>query len=460
MEPLDFELTPPPGDAPPPRAARPVARVTMGEPPAARVLHGDCLEVLPTLPAGSIDAVVTDPPYGLGFMGREWDTFAPRPGTPRRRAPGALEGAALISANPNLHGRHRSPALSPSQIAYDYSAAGVRHYQAWSEAWGREVLRVLKPGGYAVVCGAPRTYHRLAAGLEDAGFEIRDCLAWLFGSGFPKSHNLGDGRGTALKPAHEPIVLARKPFDGTVIDNVHRHGTGALNIDACRIGSDDTRRIKEGWRGQFPHEDDTWTSKTVTVGSDQGRWPANVVLDDVAAAELDEQSGDLVSGGGPTWRGAAPGSKMYGFLGQQACPAPRGQDSGGASRFYYVAKPSQAERDSGLPLAGNAHPTVKPVALMRWLVRLITPIGGIVLDPFLGSGTTGIACRCEHRGFVGIEREAAFLALAEQRMRHVAPCSRAPSKRWPRLISSSRRRRSRRGRDPVEAGRPWLARSG
>ena len=197
-------------------------------------LHrGDCIEVLRTFADASIDALVTDPPYGIGFMGREWDTFKPgQVAQPERYETG------IESDNPNLKGRHRSPAVSPSQIAYDYTAKGLREFQAWTEQWAREVLRVLKPGGYAVVCGAPRAYHRMASGLEDAGFEIRDCLAWLFGSGFPKSLNLGDGLGTALKPAHEPIVLARKPFKGSVRSNVDAHGWNDSTIQGLTSTGD------------------------------------------------------------------------------------------------------------------------------------------------------------------------------------------------------------------------------
>src|SRR5262245_52167454 len=197
------------------------------------ILRGDCVEVMQTIEPESIDAVVTDPPYGIGFMGKEWDTF--KPGQEAKRI---VVNKQIASDNPNLKGRTRGPASSPSAVEYDYSAKGLRQFQAWTEEWGREAFRVLKPGAYLVVCGAPRAYHRMACGLEDAGFEIRDCLAWLFGSGFPKSLNLGEGLGTALKPAHEPIVLARKPFKGSVKANVEQHGTGALNIDACRIGDD------------------------------------------------------------------------------------------------------------------------------------------------------------------------------------------------------------------------------
>lgn len=421
--------------------------------PGVRILHGDCLELLAMLPDASVDACVTDPPYGIGFMGKEWDTFKPNTGATRKLMhPRESARAKIDSANPNINGRHRSPALSPSQIEYDYSAVGLRRFQEWTEQWAGEVLRVLKPGGHAVVCGAPRAYHRMACGLEDAGFEIRDCLAWLFGSGFPKSLNLGEGLGTALKPAHEPIVLARKPFKGTVKANVETFGTGALNIDACRLES---TPLEIGNREGEPSADRDYSQRGSTNfamkpgprgGDDRGRWPANVALDEVAAMVLDEQSGELTSGFMAVGQ-KREGIGYHGGLGDTVRNDTHG-DSGGASRFYYVAKPSREERDygchdltarqrdesrkagnpggdnprnRGLQPRGNFHPTVKPVELMRWLVKLVTPLNGLVLDPFLGSGTTGMACRYEQRDFIGIEREAEYLAIAERRIAAVCP---------------------------------------
>lgn len=396
--------------------------------------HGDLFDVLPTLPADSIDSVVTDPPYGIGFMGKEWDTFKPGTGKHRRLMhPRERELGKIVSDNPNLNGRWRSPAMSPSQIDYDYSVAGLRGFQEWTERWAREAFRVMKPGAYIVVCCAPRSYHRMACGLEEAGFVIRDKFSWLFGSGFPKNLNLGEGRGTALKPAHEPIALAWKPFKGTIAGNLAAHGTGALNIDACRL---------DGRPDADPRD----------AGSPElyelGRWPANVLLDEEAAAVLDEQSGELTSGANPSRRGSDKFRDAYGeFKCQEECDAARGVDIGGASRFYYVAKPSRSERDAGLHDAerrqrddtrkdgnpggdnprnrglqkrGNFHPTVKPVELMRWLVRLVTPPGGVVLDPFAGSGTTGMACALEALKFVGIEREAKYVELA---VRRIASCT-------------------------------------
>lgn len=394
--------------------------------------HGDCREIMRAMPANSVDAGVTDPPYGIGFMGREWDTFKPSAVADNARKmfqTGA--GRMRNHDNPNIRGRAHSPALSPSQIEYDRGLDGQRGFQQFTESWAREALRVLKPGAHLVVCGAPRSAHRMFCGLEDAGFEIRDAFAWLFGQGFPKSHNLDGGLGSALKPGHEPIVLARKPFTGTIERKVETWGTGALNIDACRIptlGADD-RDPRDGLAG------------------DVGRWPANVALDAEAAALLDEQAGERVSGSNPTRRGSDKFRKVFGsFKGEAACAPARGAERGGASRFFFVAKPSRAERDFGLehlpmrtpgectdraegsagitPYAGagrsgggrNFHPTVKPVALMQWLIRLITPPGGTVLDMFLGSGTTGMASVLEGRPFVGIDRELDYLPVADGRI--------------------------------------------
>lgn len=423
--------------------------------------EGDCIEVMAAMPEASIDAVVCDPPYGIGFMGHEWD----QPGVEHRAGPGKYE-------QPPAQGR-TAPRSAGSMEAgkYDLRPTANRQFQAWCEAWAREAFRVLKPGGHMLVCGGARTFHRMTAGVEDAGFEIRDCLSWLYGSGFPKSLNVAqaidrklgaqpievgrranrgflprasddvaittpatdeaaayEGWGTALKPAWEPIIVARKPLVGTVAGNVLAHGTGALNVEGCRIGVDN-----EAVQGA-------------------GRWPANVALDEAAAEMLDEQSGELVSGANPTSRGSDKFRTAYGdFEGQRECEPARGAERGGASRFFYCAKASSAERNAGLaafemsdvPLtttptssiangrsggrrlgdrkykpapAANVHPTVKPVDLMRWLVRLVTPGGGLVLDPFAGSGTTGCAAVREGFEFVGIEREAEYVAIAEARI--------------------------------------------
>jgi site-specific DNA-methyltransferase (adenine-specific) len=335
----------------------------------------------------------------------------------------------------------------------------------------RLVCRALKPGAHLLAFGGTRTYHRMASAIEAAGFEIRDSLIWIYGSGFPKSLNLGNGLGTALKPAHEPIVLARKPFKGSVRSNVETFGTGALNVDACRIGTEErTYDLKGGENlnrlarvggSDSEHAKGCGAygvgARQITIGEAtvNGRWPANVCLDESAAMVLDEQSGELVSGSGTLHRHTDKFRNTYGaFVGGDETMALYG-DSGGASRFFYVAKPSREERDMGchdLPekspveltgrkdgsaglkhgrsgtdrAARNHHPTVKPVELMRWLVRLVTPPGGTCLDPFLGSGTTGMACVYEQREFIGIEREAEYVAIAGRRIADAAPLFTAP----------------------------------
>jgi DNA modification methylase len=414
-----------------------------------RVFHGDCRDVLAALPDNSVDSVVTDPPYELGFMGKKWDS---------------------------------------SGIAYDVTV------------W-KECLRVLKPGGHLLAFGGSRTWHRLAVAVEDAGFEIRDNIAWIYGSGFPKSldvskaidkragaerevvgagqydsrrprpvsetniegaeygfgagHSLTDpatpeakaweGWGTALKPAHEPIVVGRKPLTGTVAENVLEWGVGGLNIDGSRISAENRPyRVKTGekWAGSNM---DSAGSRAVGVTS-EGRWPANVIFDEVTAGLLDEQSGVTVSK--PTESGGYLGNSLAVGGSRVKAYGSTHNDSGGASRFFYVAKASKRDRNEGLeelnavsagemvervegsagmnsPRAGagrtsgaqNFHPTVKPTALMRYLVKLVTPPGGVVLDPFTGSGSTGKAAILEGFDFVGVELTEDYLPIIEGRLR-------------------------------------------
>jgi DNA modification methylase len=366
------------------------------------VVQGDCCEVMGFQPDESIDAVVTDPPYGIGFMGKQWD------------------------GNGDNH-----------------------DFQRWTEGWAREALRVLKPGGYLLAFGGTRTYHRLVCAIEDAGFEIRDQMQWLFGSGFPKNLDIGkaidkaagkerevvgtrkgqgnipndrgkwglksnqeveitvpatleaqewQGWGTALKPAHEPIVLARKPFKGTVASNVLTNGTGGINIDACRIGfvseedkKESTAKNQHGDFGTPPMTGNNvygdFSMLKPTNYDPEGRWPTNVMIDSEVGELIDEQA-----------------TTKY-----------------GPSRFYYCAKANKKERNGGLDEGANRHPTVKPIDLMRYLCRLVTPPGGTILDPFAGSGTTGIAAVMEGFDFLGIELdpdEEGYVEIAEQRIRH------------------------------------------
>jgi site-specific DNA-methyltransferase (adenine-specific) len=424
----------------------------------AVVYHGSNLDVLPTLPDNSVDSIVTDPPYELGFMGKSWDN---------------------------------------SGIAYSV--------ELWTEC-----MRVLKPGGHLLAFGGSRTWHRLAVAIEDAGFEMRDSIAWLYGSGFPKSMDVSkaidkaagaerevigtksvtrdlsggswsdlhgipnqatevdltapatpeaikwQGWGTALKPAFEPVVVARKPLIGTVAANVLAYGTGGLNIDASRIGTE-TVTINTFDNGAKPFGDAV--GEPFTSRQSIGRWPANIILDPYTAELLDEQSGERK--GMATQRNSA-GTKVYGgnALTESKTEFPEIRegynDTGGASRFFYVAKASKKDRNEGLeelegkeigakgnglaracatcgatvldgcdcpdrtfvnPTRQNFHPTVKPTALMEYLIKLVTPEGGTVLDPFTGSGSTGKAALLNGYQFIGIELTDEYLPIIEGRLK-------------------------------------------
>lgn len=435
----------------------------------AQVFLGSCLDVLPTLPDNSVESVVCDPPYELGFMGKSWDA---------------------------------------SGIAYNV------------EVW-KQCLRVLKPGGHLLAFGGSRTWHRLAVAIEDAGFEMRDSIAWIYGSGFPKSHNISkaidklhgaarendfksttaretvnskshrgthvcnncgkyygsaaanchcpkskpatddakkwDGWGTALKPAFEPVVVARKPLVGTVAENVLQFGTGGLNIDGTRIGTE-VISVHNAPVGSFAGGEQDRGSDTESYREHIGRWPANVILDETTAQLLDEQSGFSKSSG--TINRWTDGAKPFGGGAGHKYESVKGvADSGGASRFFYVAKANKKDRNEGLddlvgqspagkgnglgrlcavcgasilnpcecpdrtfvnPPKQNFHPTVKPTELMRYLVRLVTPPNGVVLDPFTGSGSTGKAALLEGFQFVGVELTEEYLPIIAGRLQFVA----------------------------------------
>jgi DNA modification methylase len=600
-----------------------------------KVLRGDCVAVMAEMPEASVDAVVCDPPYGLEFMGKDWDRLStdlePTGASAGGSGAHARSRVRVTTSGRRQHstvnrtcatcgGRERGtkrcacetpdwkpmgarrsmPADTPDDVTGGAAPGRLgRRMQDWHEAWAREAFRVLKPGGHLLAFGGTRTSHRLAAGIEDAGFEIRDTIAWMYGSGFPKSLNVGaaidkaagaerevvgrrtdgpsswlidqkrqhraeggtgigyadgsgkeydvtvpatpaaerwDGWGTALKPAHEPIVVARKPLSGTVAGNVLEHGTGALNIDGCRIGTTDELTLhgraptQNGWDPRLSGGQEPGRG----AGQHLGRWPANVALshhEDCQPAGTRKVKGHAGYPNGPggtdngaawashdskstmhkrkgAWSGHADADGMetvqawdcvpdcpVKLLDQQSGKRPVSgsaaagkplrdvrhdgtvfassglqhgrevmapNDSGGASRFFYVAKASSAERNAGLdgfeerevfkgnhadnPVCQtcggskidrgsgecacsapvwkvndqgkrNVHPTVKPIELMRWLVRLVTPPGGTVLDPFAGSGTTGCAAVLEGFRFVGIEREPEYADIAEARIK-------------------------------------------
>lgn len=415
------------------------------------LLLGDSRDILKELEDNSVDSIVTDPPYEIGFMGKAWDN---------------------------------------SGIAYD------------TEFW-KECMRVLKPGGHLLAFSHSRTYHRMAVAVEDAGFEIRDQILWVYGSGFPKSHNIGkavdkiqgnerevigiskndrpnsqvkggrgfdsafntgqehqpiietkgnsqyEGWGTALKPAHEPIVMGRKPFKGTVAENMIEWGTGGINIDGCRIGTDGA--TKRSHQAEHKKKDDGTEDRSEhwartghqIIKLNEGRFPANIIFDEEAGKILDEQTGELKPATSRT--STKPSDATSYKLGGDANPNQIYGDTGGASRFFYCPKASKRDRNEGCDAleekttrgaiglnkvggkptgynkdgnrkSQNHHPTVKPTDLLAYLVRLVTPKGGIVLDPFMGSGSTGKACMREGMNYIGIEMNKEYYEIAKARI--------------------------------------------
>lgn len=384
-----------------------------------KLWNEDMRERLSKLSPDSIDSVVTDPPYNLGFMGKSWD----------------------------------------------------KDSVAFQPATWEQVYRVLKPGAYMLVMGGTRTYHRLTCAIEDAGFEIRDCLMFMYGTGFPKSMDISkaidksvgaerkvvgkgkagqgslsrvsrveqgyrenltsctpgdypitapatdaakqwEGWGTALKPAYEPIVLCRKPLIGTVVENVLKYGTGGLNIDGCRISCAPIHTTRNTALGVM--NDDSWKPKSQTFESHtNGRFPANIIHDgSEEVLETFAEYGD--KGGGFGTENRAESKGRYGtFSGATKGKEVGFGDTGTAARFFYCAKASKRDREEG-----NSHPTVKPTALMQYLIKLITPPGGLVCDPFMGSGSTGKACAYEGMRFYGIDsdKEHGYFEIAKRRI--------------------------------------------
>ena len=394
-----------------------------------KLINGDCIAEMKKMKDNSIDSIVTDPPYEIGFMNKGWDNTG---------------------------------------IAYN------------KDMW-KQALRVLKPGGHMLAFSSTRTYHRMVCAIEDSGFEIRDQLAWIYGSGFPKSQNVGkmidkksgktkdakkyDGWGTALKPAQEPIVLARKPLsEKTVAANVIKHGTGAIDIDNSRVGTDD--KFGGGAKGSSGfaagYTDEGWVA-----GSNKGRWPANIIHD--GSEEVLELFPDNVKGG--TWA-KTKGMRAFNNEGKDTEAIITGTDKsvGSAARFFYCAKANKQDRNDGceeitaksitnskgnglgrvcnicsasilkpcecennswiLPATNkNNHPTVKPTALMQYLIKLITPIGGTVLDPYNGSGSTGKAAMLlKQYNYIGIDLSAEYIEISKARIEAAILKHKEPSK--------------------------------
>ena len=316
------------------------------------LLNDDCLKVMQKLIDDGIqvDSIVTDPPYHLQSI---VDRFGKEDSAPAQHG----TDGAFARASKGFMGKE----WDGGDIAF--------RQETWELA-----MKLLKPGGHLLAFSASRNYHRMAVAIEDAGFEIRDQLMWLYGSGFPKSLNLGDGWGTALKPAHEPIVMARKFIEGTNKNNREKYGTGGINIDGCRIEGDTNLKTRVRKAGSEFGQKSGWNGhKNVDTIYDpsKGRFPANV----------------MHNGLKEDW-----------------------------ARYFYCPKVSKSEKGES-----NSHPTVKPIALMRYLCRLVTPKGGTVLDPFMGSGSTGMAAKDEGFEFIGIEREKEYFEIAEKRINFASP---------------------------------------
>jgi site-specific DNA-methyltransferase (adenine-specific) len=455
---------------------------------------GDCIEVLKTLPDNSVDSIVTDPPYHLTSIVKRFGKEGSAP------AQYGTDGA-FARASKGFMGKE----WDGGDIAF--------RTEVWSEC-----LRVLKPGGHLLSFGGSRTYHRMAVAIEDAGFEIRDQIMWIYSTGFPKSHNIGkaidkiqgnqrevvsvkpnhkkgmdfryendntgwiandeivetkgnsdwEGWGSSMKPAHEPICMARKPLsEKSIAENVLKHGTGGINIDGCRIGSEtiSSGKSKVISGGQLNGKN---TRVDIEETFSEGRFPANIMFDEEAGKLLDEQSGNRKSTGSVRKKDTDTDPSNMDFKHKEGENSnPYAGQSGGASRFFYCPKVSKKERNAGMDIEvgifhqrprredgtiiykethpdewkeamsklprkdktskaaaeeklqdkkGNIHPTVKPTKLLEYLIKLVTPKGGIVLEPFMGSGSTGIAAKNLGMSFIGIEREQEYFDIAKQRI--------------------------------------------
>jgi len=384
--------------------------------------NGECAEVMASMEPESVDAIVTDAPYGLSFMGAKWDSFGGSTGN-QTVSERQAEGKRYADENkgaPRYGNSHGKKVTQGEMVAFQEAMTPIFE----------EALRVAKPGAHLLCFGGTRTFHRMACAIEDAGWEIRDCIMWTYGSGMPhgqRVERLMEGRypdevaewsgwNTALKPAWEPVLVARSPLDGTVAHNVATYGTGAINIGACRIPTESHDPSRDGEATKDTRYTDrgatNFAAKPGPRGGDpRGRFPANLVHDgsDEVLACFPDSDGQIAD------RGAMSKSSVncYGDYGADSAFVKRG-DSGSAARFFYCAKASKKDRNRGG--VNNNHPSVKPNDLMRWLVRLVCRPGGVVLDPFMGSGSTGVACMDEGMDFVGIELDPHYCEIAEKRM--------------------------------------------
>lgn len=436
--------------------------------------HGNNIKVLSGYADNTFDSIVTDSPYALAFMGMKWDDFK--------------------------DGETRA-------LGKDEKSAANLNFQRWTERWARAAFRVLKPGGYLVCFGAPRTYHRMASGIEDAGFEIRDQISWVFSTGFPKSMDASkaidksvkvkrkvvgqrkhptlkdnskvkrtsshqfhgsntlldewlitepgsemakewDGWGTALKPAHEPILIARKPLDGTIAQNLMKWGTGAINITASRVAGESWKfgtqtKFNGGNYGTNKPSNGNVHATNVSGGL-EGRFPANLIHDgSPEVVKLFPESRGQVSNLSNHSKAKISPNGIFGNFGPANDHKAR-KDKGSAARFFkhvsfdselddfpriiYAPKPSRKERNEGLKHFSNSHPTVKPISLMQYLVKMVTRVGGLCLDLFTGSGTTGCACMLEGIRFVGIDDDSGSIMIAEERIKFAFKKSRVHGK--------------------------------
>ena len=409
---------------------------------------GDCIEEMQKLidDGVQIDSIVTDPPYHLTSIVKR---FGSKNAAPAKDKDGAFQRQSVGFMGKEWDG---------GDVAFR------------SDTW-KLAYNLLKPGGHLLAFSASRNYHRMAVAIEDAGFEIRDQIMWIYGSGFPKSLNIGkgvdkklgnerevigkgkpmsslgvmhddnwqsdseynqtkgnsewEGWGTALKPAHEPIVMARKPLEGTNIDNVLKYGTGGINIDGCRIQGDDTGSERKITNRKSRNENGVWTDENSGMKADgakfadadpKGRYPANVMHDgsDIVQDIFPKTTSTKISKERKAGSEFGQNSGWNKHNNKDSGLMPAYGDEGSASRYFYCPKVSKSERNNST--IKNTHPTVKPIKLMRYLCRLVTPKGGVVLDPFMGSGSTGIATKQENFQFIGIEKEKEYYDIACKRI--------------------------------------------